>query len=240
MGNFLTKTSMKEAEPDNEKSEPSNNKFDPPNKVQTGNVHKTVKNGETLMKEAETEKSEPPKDEELPEFDPDNFQAGYVPKTVKKGEDEYAIVVTGVKDTGLCGGYWGNIEGKRRRSKPPETLQLGKNERRGSVGSVNSDKGKESPVAAKKGATAAATPKSGKKQVTKPEVKAEEETKTPTGRGRKRKTEGEATPGTSDKKAKKETDGDEAGDSKEASLTSRQQSAVAQALAAGVFGGQQR
>lgn len=33
---------------------------------------------------------------------------------------------------------------------------------------------------------------------------------------------------------------DEAGDSKEASLTSRQQSAVAQALAAGVPGGQQR
>ena len=49
-------------------------------------------------------------------------------------------------------GYWGNIEGKRRRSKPPETLQLGKNERRGSVGSVNSDKGKESPAPIKKGA----------------------------------------------------------------------------------------
>ena len=119
MGNFLYKTSMKEAKPDNEKSEPSNNKFDPPNKVQTGNVPKTVKNGETSMKEAETEKekSEPPKDEELPEFDPNKFKPGYVPKTVKKGEDEYAIVVTGVKDTGLCGGYWGNIEGKRRRCR---------------------------------------------------------------------------------------------------------------------------
>jgi len=199
----------------------------------------------------EKEKSvepEPPKDEDLPEFDPDTFKPGFVPKTVKKGEDEYAIIVSGVKDTGLCGGYWGsgNVEGKRRRSKPPETLQLGKNERRGSVGSVNSDKGKESPAPVKKGAStpATATPKAGKKQVTKPEVKKEEEeVKTPvtTGRGRKRKTEGEAaTP--SDKKAKKEAEDakEEAGDSKEASLTSRQQSAVAQALAAGVPGGQQR
>jgi len=204
----------------------------------------------TEKKESEPEKKamsadpEPPKDEDLPEFDPNKFEPGYVPKTVKKGEDEYAIIVSGVKDTGLCGGYWGNIEGKRRRSKPPETLQLGKNERRGSVGSVSSDKGKESPAPAKKGAStstpATATPRAGKKQVTKPEVKAEEEVKTPTGRGRKRKTEADvATPGVSDKKAKKEAE-DEAGDSKDSSLTSRQQSAVAQALAAGVPGGQQR
>ena len=34
--------------------------------------------------------------------------------------------MTGVKDTGLCGGYWGKVEGGRRRSKPPETLQMGK------------------------------------------------------------------------------------------------------------------
>ena len=114
-------------------------------------------------------------------------------------------------DFSLLSGYWGNIEGKRRRSKPPETLQLGKNERRGSVGSVSSDKGKESPAPAKKATStpATATPKAGKKQVTKPEVKAEEEVKTPvtSGRGRKRKTDGDAaTPGTSDKKAKKEAE----------------------------------
>ena len=42
------------------------------------------------------------------------------------GDDEYQIIVTGVKDTGLCGGYWGKVEGGRRRSKPPETLQMGK------------------------------------------------------------------------------------------------------------------
>merc|ERR1712241_346269 len=85
------------------------------------------------------EKSEvsPPRDETLPEFDPAKFTPGYVPKTVSKGEDEYMIVVSGVKDTGLCGGYWSVGEGGRRRSKPPETLQMGKNERRGSVGSVS-------------------------------------------------------------------------------------------------------
>ena len=139
-------------------------------------------------------------------------------------------------------GYWGNIEGKRRRSKPPETLQLGKNERRGSVGSVSSDKGKESPAPAKKGAStpATATPKAVKKQVTKPEMKVEEEVKTPTGRGLKRKIEADvATPGVSDKKAKNEAE-EEAEDSKDSSPTSRQQSAVAQALAAGAPGGQQR
>ena len=38
-----------------------------------------------------------PSDAELPEFDPNKFTPGYVPKTVKKGEDEYMIVVSGVK-----------------------------------------------------------------------------------------------------------------------------------------------
>jgi hypothetical protein len=43
---------------------------------------------------------------------------------VQKGEDEYMIVVSGVKDTGLCGGYWGNTDNlsSRRRSKQPETF----------------------------------------------------------------------------------------------------------------------
>ena len=70
-----------------------------------------------------------PSDAELPEFDPEKFTPGYVPPVVKKGEDEYMIVVSGVKDTGLCGNYWNVGEGGRRRSKPPETLQMGKNER---------------------------------------------------------------------------------------------------------------
>ena len=203
----------------------------------------------TEKKEPEPEKKaksadhDPPKDEELPEFDPNKFKPGYVPKTVKKGEDEYNIIVSGVKDTGLCGGYWGNIDGKRRRSKPPETLQLGKNERRGSVGSVSSDKGKDSPALAKKGASTPATdtPKANKKQVTKTEVKVVEEAKTPMGRGRKRKTEVDvSTPGVSEKKAKKEAEDEAKEDSKDSFLTSRQQLAVAQALTAGVPGGQQR
>ena len=85
------------------------------------------------------------------------------------------IVVSGVKDTGLCGGYWGNTEtlGNRRRSKPPEALQLGKTEktasRRGSVGSVGSSVDttptvKKTPQA-KKVVTATPQTKSTKKQV---------------------------------------------------------------------------
>ena len=46
MGIFLSKTLIKEAEPEREKYEPSKDKFDP-NKVQRGNVPKTVKNGES-------------------------------------------------------------------------------------------------------------------------------------------------------------------------------------------------
>ena len=93
---------MKEAEPKKENSEPGKNKFDP-NKVQTGNVPKTVKNGDTLNKEAKNEKGEPKpsQNKELPTFDPNKFRAGYVPKAVMKGEYVYTIVYTGVKDTGL-------------------------------------------------------------------------------------------------------------------------------------------
>ena len=189
-----------------------------------------------------------------------------MPKTVKKGEDEYVIVVSGVKDTGLCGNYWNVSEGGRRRSKPPETLQMGKEKRRGSVGSVGSEtSGKDSPVS-KKGAATPASAKSGKKQVTKPEkVETEdvEESKTPVGRGRKRKTE--ETPASKSKSVKKGAEDDtkefsdydsgnnetqplrkrpkkEDGEGPEAAagLTTKQQSAVAAALAAGVPGGQQR
>merc|ERR1719347_2188594 len=176
---------------------------------------------EEAEKEAEKEAVDeesvaPPSDAELPEFDPEKFTPGYVPKTVKKGEDEYMIVVSGVKDTGLCGNYWSVGEGGRRRSKPPETLQMGKNERRGSVGSVSSEKSaKGSPATSVKKAAATPTPKSAKKQVTKPEKvesgAEEEETKTPvsSGRGRKRKTDTD-TPAT-DKKIKKEEDKDRYG-----------------------------
>ena len=142
-------------------------------------------------------------------------------KKVKKGEDEYVIVVQGV-ETGLCGKYWGDLDNlpSRRRSKQPEQLQInpGKeatpNSRRGSVGSVGSadlpGSAKKTPAGkAAKAAEPAATPKSGKKQVTKPEKRVEamdssqsesEEPEAKSGRGRKRKTDD--TP-TSEKKAKK-------------------------------------
>ena len=78
---FLSKTSMKEAEPKKENSEPGKDKFDP-NKVQTGNVPKTVKNGDTSNKEAKNEKGEPKpcQNKELPAFDPNKLRVGYMPK----------------------------------------------------------------------------------------------------------------------------------------------------------------
>lgn len=65
----------------------------------------------------------PPRDEDLPDFDPEKFTPGYVPKTVKKGDEEYVIVVSGVADTGLCGKYWGDLTNlpSRRRSGAPGT-----------------------------------------------------------------------------------------------------------------------
>merc|ERR1719438_68452 len=241
-----------------------------------GGAKKGEREKERLVEDEATAEDEPkdpatpvPSDAELPEFDPDKFTPGYVPQSVKKGEHEYNIIVSGVKDTGLCGNYWNVSEGGRRRSKPPETLQMGKSERRGSVGSVNSEKSvKDSPAASIKKSATVATPKSSKKQVTRPESGAEEETakeetKTPitSGRGRKRKTDTE-TPATKSKKEAADDDTKEFSDydsgnnetqplrkkpkkeekkedSKE-SLTTKQQTAVAAALAAGVPGGQQR
>merc|ERR1712051_31727 len=86
----------------------------------------------------------------------------------------------------------------RRRSKQPEQLQI--------------NPGKETPAGkAAKAVEPAATPKSGKKQVTKPEKRveamdssqseSEEPAEAKSGRGRKRKSED--TPTASEKKAKK-------------------------------------
>ena len=38
-----------------------------------------------------------PSDADLPEFDPNKFKPGYTPPVVKKGEEEYNIIVSGVK-----------------------------------------------------------------------------------------------------------------------------------------------
>jgi len=254
------------------------------------------RNSENRVSKSKHEVS-PPRDETLPEFDPAKFTPGYVPKTVSKGEDEYMIVVSGVKDTGLCGGYWGNTEnlGSRRRSKPVEALQIGRDDkkRRGSVGSVgssvdNTPQAKKTPQT-KKGASTPQT-KSNKKQVTKPEKKLEnmdssqsesevdtEQNTSKVARGKKRKNDD--TPPAQEKKAKttkkeektkeeldeedikasfsdydsganetqplsktKRPSNKSAPDSptKDAPLTSKQQTAVSAALAAGVPAGQQR
>ncbi|XP_023338617.1 nucleolar and coiled-body phosphoprotein 1 isoform X2 [Eurytemora carolleeae] len=114
----------------------------------------------------------PPKDEELPVFDPEKFTPGYVPQTVKKGDEEYLIVVEGVKDTGLCGKYWGDLTNlpSRRRSKQPELLtpEPGTKVRRGSMSSTGSVEtpGKKAP----RSVESPVPPKSTKKQVTKPET----------------------------------------------------------------------
>ena len=268
------KEEEKEDENEEEKTEDESevNKEEPMDTIEEdtetpkGRRSKKAEEKEAEERPAQEGNSTPPPDDAALEFDPEKFTPGYVPKTVKKGSEEYMIVVSGVKDTGLCGNYWNVSEGGRRRSRPPETLQMGKDKRRGSVGSVGSEtSGKDSPAAKKGGAATPVSVKSGKKQVTKPEKVEQEEaeaTKTPVGRGRKRKTE--ETPASKGKSAKKEVDDDtkefsdydsgnnetqplrkrpkkEDGESsQETSLTSKQQTAVAAALAAGVPGGQQR
>ena len=60
-----------------------------------------------------------PDDKNLPDFDPKSFTPGKAPPIVKQGENEYMIVVSGVKDTGLCGKYWADIDNlppRRRRT----------------------------------------------------------------------------------------------------------------------------
>jgi hypothetical protein len=60
-----------------------------------------------------------PSDNDLPPFDPQQFKPGTAPPIVKKGDEEYHIIVSGVKDTGLCGKYWSDLESlpnKRKRS----------------------------------------------------------------------------------------------------------------------------
>jgi len=244
----------------------------------------------------EQEDASPPRDEELPEFDPAKFTPGYVPPTVKKGKDEYMIVVSGVKDTGLCGGYWGNTEnlGSRRRSKPVEQLQIGRTEktpRRGSIGSVGSgDTPTNKKTPQMKKANSTPQTKNSKKQLTKPEKSVEsmdssqseseadvDQSTSRGGRGKKRKNddtpsapqEKKSKTGKKDDKIKDDPDADikeafsdyDSGanesqplkkakgsnakngtdsPTKDAPLTSKQQTAVTAALAAGVPAGQQR
>ena len=69
-----------------------------------------------------------PSDKDLPPFDPQQFKAGAAPPIVKKGDEEYHIIVSGVKDTGLCGKYWADLESlpakRKRASAGPVTLMI--------------------------------------------------------------------------------------------------------------------
>ena len=63
-----------------------------------------------------------PSDADLPPFDPRSFTPGKAPPVVKAGDEEYMIIATGVKDTGLSGKYWADmaeLPARRRRSQPP-------------------------------------------------------------------------------------------------------------------------
>ena len=63
-----------------------------------------------------------PSDDDLPKFNIEHFTPGYTPKRVSKGENEYNIVVTGIRDTGLCGTYWSLEGGERGRGRRRSSL----------------------------------------------------------------------------------------------------------------------
>jgi len=64
-----------------------------------------------------------PSDDHLPKFNIEHFTPGYTPKRVSKGENEYNIVVTGIRDTGLCGTYWSQGDGERGRGRRRSSLK---------------------------------------------------------------------------------------------------------------------
>ena len=64
-----------------------------------------------------------PSDDDLPKFNIEHFTPGYTPKRVSKGENEYNIVVTGIRDTGLCGTYWSQEDGERGRGRRRSNLK---------------------------------------------------------------------------------------------------------------------
>jgi hypothetical protein len=67
-----------------------------------------------------------PDDSKLPALDPSSFKPGMPAPVVKEGDEEYMIIATGIKDTGLTGNYWSNMDElptRRRRSgkEQPDT-----------------------------------------------------------------------------------------------------------------------
>merc|ERR1712130_617679 len=198
------------------------------------------------------EKSEvsPPRDETLPEFDPAKFTPGYVPKTVSKGEDEYMIVVSGVKDTGLCGGYWGKTKkgastpqtksNKKQVTKPEKKLENMDSSQ--SESEADTEQNTSRVARGKKRKNDDTPPAQEKKAKT---TKKEEKTKEELDEEDIKASFSDYDSGANETQPLSKTkrpSNKSAPDSptKDAPLTSKQQTAVSAALAAGVPAGQQR
>jgi len=96
-----------------------------PSKDGDGAAEESIESIVNFIQEGNTSvpQKEKPRDDELPKFDPQKFKPGYTPPVVKKGDQEYNIIVSGVKDTGLCGKYWSDMEAlpsRRRRTTVAE------------------------------------------------------------------------------------------------------------------------
>ncbi|XP_040568211.2 uncharacterized protein [Lepeophtheirus salmonis] len=85
-----------------------------PEKNETKEIYTPVSSSKSKTK---PKKTLPNHNLPLPKFDPDKFKPGYIPPIIKDGDAEYAVVVTGVKDTGLCGKYWGDMNNLSSRRK---------------------------------------------------------------------------------------------------------------------------
>jgi len=122
----------------------------------------------------------------------DGDQEGNEGEVIKKGDDEYIVVVSGSKDTGLSGSYWSTEDLPRRRSctttTPPPAA----------AAAPPPIAKKSTPVAVKRGQEddggEAATPPPAKrgrkpKDATEESQPEQQETPTKTPRGRKRKTD---------------------------------------------------
>ena len=62
----------------------------------------------------------------VPVVDPSHSSPGIAAQRLVRGGGENHIVVSGIKNTatGLCGNYWTSSPGGRRKSQPPEILQV--------------------------------------------------------------------------------------------------------------------
>ena len=112
-----------------------------------------------------------PSDKDLPPFDPNAFTPGQAPPVVKAGDEEYMIIPSGVKDTGLSGKYWADmaeLPARRRRSQltPKEAEKEQQEEQKSSPAAAKKrEQEKTSPAGkGKKKEESPATPATGRKR----------------------------------------------------------------------------